>query len=146
MPMQFCYYEPAVEDVGSGYVGETEINYSYYELFDIFGKHHQGLSGDLKVEWGWEWRFVIIPSRGGGHPLRWCHATVYNWKDGPSYREGHIATVKEEDLHEKRCWHIGGKGIDAFDLVNWVIAHKHHPRLFKPTREVDANGQYILFR
>ena len=141
----YLYYQPYIEEfLSSGYVGLLEGMKSYNELTNIFGLKHHGVSGDFKVQWGWEWKFVMDtrPTR----MYKWFHATVYNWKDGPCYIEGGVTQETEYDRDLPRPWHIGGADQLAVDLVNLAVRQGDHPRHFVPPGEAEKDGQLILFK
>jgi hypothetical protein len=104
---------------------------TYERLVDLFGPP-LGPSADDKVDWEW-----IIEFEDG------IVATIYNWKDGPSY--GGAGASAE------RSWHIGGyyqepQGL-AVEHVLEVLERRPEEelrRLWKLADEGDANAIYHL--
>ena len=140
---KYLYYQPYTgEFLSSSFVGLLEGVKSYNELADIFGLKHYGISGDSKVQWSWDWQFVL--DFKPPNAITWVHANIYNWKDGPAYEHSLVET--DYDRNFKRPWHIGGMTQEATDLVNYVVRHGDHPRHFINPYEADKDGQLILFK
>ena len=79
--------------------GEARVGYK--ELLKVFGEPLQ--FNGYKVDWEW-----IIESDG-------VVATIYNWKNGPSYG---YSGVTPEDIKD---WNIGGYSSKAVELVKSVL-------------------------
>jgi len=76
-----------------GYISAT-----FKGLCKVFGKPTEG--DCYKTDWEWE---VEFPSG--------TVATIYNWKNGPSYTG---ADISPDSIGE---WHIGGHSIEALRLT-----------------------------
>ena len=79
------------------------ITVPYAQLVEIFGKPDGGDGYKTDVEWT-----LILP---GG-----IVATIYNWKDGPTY-----CGASGTPVENIRDWHIGGNKREALWLVQQII-------------------------
>jgi hypothetical protein len=86
---------------GTSLVGEMEC--SFYDIYDTFGRPHGG--DEYKIDAGWDIEFVdgLV-------------ATIYNYKNGLNYSSDGTQLT---DITE---WHIGGKDKVVVDRIKGMLS------------------------
>lgn len=102
---------------------QGEIKTTYAKLVKVFGPEHSDGDGyKVQAEWG------LVFEDG-------TYATIYDWKEGASYRGVNEGITKEYVTN----WHIGGTVRTAVDRVKDALLNCTTVEI-KETKLIENNG------
>jgi hypothetical protein len=111
----YVEFRPGGDSIGSPLLGE--LTASYADIVAAFGEPWRPNGDGYKVDVCWVLTFRTF---GRFESV----ATIYNYKDGPSYEEGAPHPKDRPDVD----WHIGGKESFVFGWVANVLLHRQRQK------------------